>query len=331
MAPAQPASTVQPTPVEPAAPAATQPPASVPTPETPPLDPTLAKNWRIDAKNQKEQLVLQLLRRGAPLQEAYAEVYGTTPTTPASAAPAPAAQPDAAPPAPTKEVDSHLTQLNSERAKFQTDMDKAIEDGDTKTALALNTKLVRHELAIEKATTQRETILRQHEDRVVNQEVDRYQQAQQSSADKAIALYPQLGTKASEQRAQFNLWVAETRKDPANAGFFDSPNWPLAAARIVAEEQGWSRTAAAPAPTAQPAPSAPPAIMHPAHNPPPAHLPSAHVRATSAELVTSAAPVPGTTFAPSLEQFRQDAHRFTPEALNAILAAPPAKPIRGRL
>ncbi len=325
---------VPPPPAEvPAAPAAVEPPpAEVPAapPAAEPLNPNLAKNWRLEAADAKEQLLFSLRRQGVPLQEAYREVYGE-PTAVPAAAPAPISPPEPTVD-PVQVADQQVNQIAANVAELEAQIDEVAES-DPKSAA----KLIRQQgdLKIElfRAQQGRESIAREIQDRQVAQVVETHRQLEDQSLSRMYETYPSLTDKKSEQRAQFNLKVAELQKNPAfGENFRDKiPGWPLMVAQMVDAEKGWSRTNNPP-PVASVPVAAPAPVNPPAANPlapkivAPAPSPAAPVRATSAELLSASNNPGAATPVPDAKTFWRESADVTPDQLIALLKHAPVDP-----
>lgn len=357
-APAAPGPEVAPPAATPAPAAATAPEvpaAAAPTPETPapatptattpavelppgvqPVDPNSPdhpKNWKVKAANAKEALVYQLVKNGTPLQEAVAEVFGNTA---APSAPATPAEP-ALPPEPTVDpvalADQQITALASQVAELEAQIDEKAAD-DPKTALKLTRQQADLKISLANAKQQRESIAQQIQDRKVESAVENHRQLENQSLTSMYEAYPALSDKTSEQRAAFNLKVAELQKDPAFGPDFREklPGWPLMVARMVDAEKGWSRTVtpppAAPAPVAAPVTPAP--TMNQPSNPlaprVAAPIPVAPVRATSAELLSSSSNPGASTPALNAETFWKESADVPPAELIKLFAHAPIDP-----
>lgn len=271
------------------------------------------------------------MKNGASLQEAYVEVYGT----PQPEAPAPSAVPTPATPQadPIQQADNFIKSLADNMATIEADMDKAVEAND----LAALNKLQRQHSAktaeLATAKLQRESMRQAQQDAVVNERVENHRQLVEANVAKSFELYPKLQEAKSPERAQFNLKVAELESDPAFGPNFRQtvPGWPLMVARMVAEEQGWSRQPVAPpAPTvAQPVAPAP-TTMTPAPSPNGTNPLSvqmtpapAQPRATSVELVTASASPGSATPKLDVHSFLRDSANASPEQLQALLKDAP--------
>lgn len=297
-------------------------------PAAPALNPNLAKNWRLEAADAKEQLVFSLRRQGVPLQEAFREVYGEDAPAAPAAAPAPIS------PEPTVDpvqvADQQVTSLAAKVAELEAQIDEVAES-DPKTA----TKLLRQQsdLKIElmQAKQNRESTARDIQDRQVARVVETHRQLEDQSLSQMYEVYPTLTDKKSEQRAQFNLKVAELQKNPAfGENFRDKiPGWPLMVAQMVDAEKGWSRTtnpppvapvpAAAPAPVNTPANPLAPKIVAPTPT-------AAPVRATQAELLSASTNPGAATPVPDAKTFWRESADVTPDQLIALLKHAPVDP-----
>lgn len=311
------------------APAAVEPPPveAVP-PVAEPLNPNLAKNWRLEAADAKEQLVFSLRRQGVPLQEAFREVYGEDKPATSAAVPAPVS------PEPTVDLvqvaDQQVTGLATQIAELEAKIDEVAES-DPKTA----TKLLRQQsdLKIElmQAKQNRESTARDIQDRQVARVVETHRQLEDQSLSQMYETYPTLTDKKSEQRAQFNLKVAELQKNPAfGENFRDKiPGWPLMVAQMVDAEKGWSRTTnpppVAPAPVAAPAPVNPP--VNPLASKTVVPTPTAApVRATSAELLSASTNPGAATPVPDAQTFWRESADVHPDQLMALMKHAPVDP-----
>lgn len=308
-------------------PVAAEPPVAEPTS---PLNPNLAKNWRLEAADAKEQLVFSLRRQGVSLQDAFREVYGDqTPATPVSA-PAPAS-PSEPTVDPVQVADQQVTSLATKVAELEAQIDEVAES-DPKTA----TKLLRQQsdLKIElmQAKQNRESTAREIQDRQVARVVETHRQLEDQSLSQMYETYPTLTDKKSEQRAQFNLKVAELQKNPAfGENFRDKiPGWPLMVAQMVDAEKGWSRSNNPPpvaiAPVAAPALVNPP-VANPLAPKPVAPAPTAApVRATSAELLSASNNPGAATPVPDAKTFWRESADVTPDQLLALMKHAPVDP-----
>lgn len=311
---------------EPAAVAPVEPPAT-PTPE-PVADPKLAKNWRMQAEDAKEALVYQLRKSGVSLQEAVAEVYGAppaaAPVAPATPISAPEPQAD-----PVAKADQQITSLASQVAELEAQIDEKSAE-DPKAAMQLMRKQADLKIALSKAQDQRESIAQQIEDRKVNTAVEEHRQIEGRAKTEMFDAYPQLADPKSEERAAFNIKVAQMKKDPAFGPSFmtNIPGWPIMVARMLDAEKGWSRAVtpppAAPAPVAapvtmtQPNPLAPKTVVAPPLASP--------VRATSAELLSSSNSPGAATPALDAKTFWKDSANVTPDQLIKLYAHAPIDP-----
>jgi len=346
-APATPAAPAPATPTEPAAAApATSAPESTPAaPHLPegvtPVDPNSPdhpKNWKMKAADAKEALFFQLRKSGVPINEAYAEVYGEQAA--AAPAPAPATQPVSQPEPvvdPVAQADQAITALASQVAELEARIDEVAES-DPKTALKLTRQQADLKLDLSNAKTQREAIRQQIQDIQVNQAVEAHRQLEQQSLGQMYRAYPQLNDPASEERAAFNIKVAQLEKDPAFGPKFRRtlPGWPLMVAQMVDAEKGWSRTPAkangAPAPVANPAsPARPSTPMSQPENPlaPKTVVPAnpvPPVRATSAEVITPGSNSGSATPAINAESFWRDSANVPPAELIRLMGRAPIDP-----
>lgn len=331
VAPAPPEVVPSPPAVEPPPVEATPVPAEAPAADpASPLNHNLAKNWRLEAADAKEQLVFSLRRQGVPLLDAIREVYGDqTPAAPV-AAPAPIS-----PPEPTVDpvlaADQQVNGLAAKVAELEAQIDEVAES-DPKSA----TKLLRQQsdLKIElmQAKNNRESIAREVQDRQVARVVETHRQLEDQSLSQMYETYPTLTDKKSEQRAQFNLKVAELQKNPAfGENFRDKiPGWPLMVAQMVDAEKGWSRTAnpppVAPVPVAAPAPVNTPAANPLAPKTVVPAPPAAPVRATSAELLSASTNPGAATPVPDAKTFWRESADVHPDVLLALMKHAPTDP-----
>lgn len=320
-----------PAPAAPPTPPPIVPPADPAAPAADPsaLNPNLAKNWRLEAADAKEQLVFSLRRQGVSLQDAFREVYGDqTPAAPVSA-PTPISPPEPTVD-PVQVADQQVNSLATKVAELEAQIDEVAES-DPKTA----TKLLRQQsdLKIElmQAKQNRESTAREIQDRQVARVVETHRQLEDQSLTQMYESYPSLTDKKSEQRAQFNLKVAELQKNPAfGENFRDKiPGWPLMVAQMVDAEKGWSRTTNPPpvalAPAAAPAPvNAPVNPLVPKTVVP--TPPAAPVRATSAELLSASTNPGAATPVPDAKTFWRESADVTPDQLIALLKHAPVDP-----
>lgn len=274
------------------------------------------KNWRVEAHDYMaaEFYRLQKPRNGKPglsVPEAYEKVYGRAET------PAPTTQTPAAPaPEPTAEVDAQIESLGRAVGELAAEIDQKAEDSDIKALVKLQAEQARKERQLEQLKTQREAIVHSLADQQVEQNVAMYQEQRKASAQEAVAAYPALADANGEARAQYNEAVERLRADKANVPLFDSPNWPMFVADYVARTQGWRSGAAPSAPPPPPPRAAPPPAPRVAAPPN-----GAVARATSAAVISPGLSSAGTGFTPTIETFRQEAAKATPEQLNAFLGS----------
>lgn len=292
----------------------------------------LTKNWRVEAKDASEAQVFLLIKpkehggKGYTLNQAYSEVYGDTPAkTPSApaATPAPAAAVQETQPAEDKE----LTGLQAEIVRIQTDLVKASDEADLKTATNLTVELSRKERALERLQESREATTKAAQAEKVDAAVAKFQQKTATNIAKITTDYPALADVASEERAMFNTRVQAMRQDPDQLPIFDSPSWPAVVAAQLAEERGWKKAGQAPAALAPAAQPAKPIMTQSAPITSPAPAPSsATARATAAEVISPGSGSPGTSFVASRETFERDSANVSPAELIALMAHAPVDP-----
>lgn len=304
-------------------------PAAPPVPQTEEQKKDFAKNWRNHASDAKEALVFELHKGGVPLAQAVAEVYGEPKTEAAPATPAqPISQPEPTVD-PVAQADQQITALATQAAELEVQIDKAAEDGDNKTALQLMRKQSDIKLALERTKDQRESIRQEIQDQAVSREVENHRQLENQSLTEMFGAYPELGDKASDKRAAFNVKVAEMEKSPLYGPKFrdNMPGWPMMVARMVDAEKGWSRNAN-PQPAVAPAPA--PVAKTPMNQPAPQTVAAAPtgspLRATSAEVITPSSNPGGSTPALNAQSFWRDSADVTPAELLKLMAKAPIDP-----
>lgn len=338
------------TPPKAAAPAPTPVPVvEVPTPPaapTPAVEPVAApsaapepgaelpKNWRVQAKDAKEALMLALMRNnGATAQEAYAEVYGTESAAPA-AAPAPTPSPSAPEPDPVQVADQQITSLATQVADLETQIDAAAESGDTKTALKLTRQQADLKISLDRTRASREATAQQIHDQRVNAAVENHRALEQQSITEAMTAYPDLADKTGEKRAAFNAKVQALMKDPSFGPRFREqlPGWPLMVARLTDVEQGWSRTPVAPVapvPAASAAPTMTTPAAAPVLTPQPSPAAPSQVpppRASAAALISPSESHGGTAPTLDAKSFWKDSDQTDPAVLIELMGRAPVDP-----
>ncbi|WP_043588080.1 hypothetical protein [Geminisphaera colitermitum] len=296
----------------PAKPADTPPPApAAPAPGSEDDGPNAEQlgKFRHRARDFKEAEFLKQLRTKSP-EEAYAAVYGSAApvqSAPPAATAAPAAKP-ATPDAPSApDFDAQTKAAQDEITRLEADLTKASDDADTKAVADLTRKLVTKEselrdIARSKREAEQSALEQQH-----SAEQSAYRQKQIAARDEALKLYPALADKTSEERKEFDRYIALKQGDADYEGIFASPRWPLIMAREFAEVSG--KKLGAPAPAA----STPPAAQ-----PTPAAAPAAP-RVTSAEVLTPGAPGGTATFTPTRESLMADVSKMSLEDLDRLL------------
>ncbi len=318
-----------PTPAAPATEPAPEAAAPTPAPEVPaaptpePAKETpedFTKNWRLTAKNAKQAMVLELLKKGVDPQEAVKEVYGETKTEAAPAQPIsePVPQPD-----PVAEADSHINALAQKIAELDTQIEKVSDEGDHKTAIKLLDRKAELRLAQERAKDNREMIRQDIEASKARSIAAKLDGQVQSSMDQMFEAYPKLTEKNSAERAQFNLKVRELETINGKDFRDKNPGWPMMVARIVDAEQGWSRSPQAPA---APAPVAPTNMNPTPAKVVPAPIPAPPVRATAATVITPSANPGGATPPVDKYSFIQDTKDVLPDALMWLADKVPVDP-----
>lgn len=323
-------------------------PAATPASETAPAPtpaPTAAehtKNWRISVKDAQEALVMQAVKGGMSLKDAYQEVYGAPAASPAAATAAPAA-PSSAPavtpaPDPVKVAEQAVAKIESSVAELEQQIEKAAESGDTPAALRLMRQQNDLKITLDRAKSNREATAQQIEDQAINQAVAEHRQLENAAKAEVVKLYPALAVAESEQRAAFNQKVADLERDPAFGKDFrvKLPGWPMVVARMVAAESGWGLNAPAPvasapgAASALPVPAPAPTTMttqppvsplSPQTVPAPSTVPP--VRATSASLITASESPGGATPVADKTTFWRESAGAHPSDLLALMGHAP--------
>lgn len=282
-----------------------------------------SRNWRVRANDAKEAMVYQLvIQEKIPLTEAMKEVYGDQPSAPQSTSGQPTGPaPTAAVIDPVAEADTFISKLSDEANALSAAMKKAVEANDLNAYHEANQSFAAKQADLASAKLQRESIRQAQQDAVVNERVDNHRQLVETNVTKAFGLYPKLTEAKSPERAQFNLKVAELEKDPSFGANFrqTTPGWPLMVARMVAEEQGWSRQPISP-PVAS-VPAAAPTMTNPLAVQPVAA--PVQPRATAVELITSSANPGSAPPKVDVHSFLRDSANATPEQLMDLLKNAP--------
>jgi hypothetical protein len=318
---------------EPAAAPAAQPAAPAKPDETPPAtpDPEAAKapegeddpapeklgRFRIQAQDFRHAEFLRLtagrrkdgvvIEEPLSVSEAYAKVYG-----PPKAEQKPEAKDGDAPPkqdaAPASPHDTKLATATTELEALEASQNKAIEDGELRDVARIGREIARKEREIERLNEQKANEQRASEEKREQSEFDTFRQKESAAAAEVKKQFPQLGDKASPERAEFDAWLKIKQDDPDYAAMFASPRWPIMAARDFAADKGLKPAEATP-PAAAPSasPSATPAV------PPQAS------RTTAATVLTPGGQSPGTSFVPTRESFSRDVQQMPVDELDKLL------------
>lgn len=281
-----------------------------------PNSPDHPKNWKMKAADAKEALFFQLRKSGVPIDQAYGEVYGSQQQAVAPT-PEPISEPEPSVGL-VEKADQQITSLAAQSAELEAKIDEVAET-DPKTALKLTRQQADIKLQLSDAKKERDTIVRDAQDREVSTAVETHRALENKSLEDVRTNYPELTDAKSEKRAQFNLKVAELEKNPAYGKNFRNliPGWPLMVAKMVDAEKGWSRQVVAPA-TPKPmttdnplAPKVAPTITAPP------------VRATSAEVITPGSNLGGSVTQLNGQTFWKDSANIPPAQLIALMGRAP--------
>jgi len=198
--------------------------------EEPDFEEEPLKKRRVRPRNQLDQQVMDLYRSEGfegSMEDAVKIIYANqqAPDQP---------QQEAEAPDPVAGERSQLEALNSEISEIEKQLNESTEELDTPTALKLQRELLRKENEVGRIELRIEA-----KERELSQSAEQtLRQQAVESRDRALEKYPDLASKDSPVRKQFDAYIQTAQADPVQAPIFNSPRWPEIMANQFAVERG---------------------------------------------------------------------------------------------
>lgn len=260
------------------------------------------KQFRIRPTDEKEAAVLQLMKAGKTMAEAFAAVHGAK-QEPAKTEPE---KQDAAP-EPTAAIDASISKSKATLANLEKQLASAEESVDLPSVNRLTREIAKLDRAIERDEARREEVLA-----AAQREQAQSRESAEVSADRdrAVSLFPELGDKNSAEFKAFAAFVDKNQNNPEYADTFASGKWRTVLAKDFALEHGMTpahRRTASPSATQTSAQATKTAPVKQAHRP----------QASAAKVISSKAAPTGSANAPTLTA--HDLDKMSHKELSALL------------